>query len=268
MREISGYAALGPVESVRRSEIDAYVDRWFQGSDKQVTPADVLGYGANHAFGSKFGRFRFVEWLATETSDEGRECKPPSEFEKLRSDSQLWEWLNLFGEPTLIDSDGLDRTPEFREGAQFAKREEEMRQRLSASPDLLRRLADLIAAQEIAAITDDLNNSCIQAQFSPYGLFFESQAGHSPQAAMRALVAGLPTVDVLANLRRLKHQDWTHPWEQHDRADLTNLSVAVPYCDVVVTEKRWSHLCTVSRIAERYGTRVVAGPTRALQALR
>lgn len=98
----------------------------------------------------------------------------------------------------------------------------------------------------------------MSAGVDPRGLFFAAPALDPPEA-MRALVAGLPTVDVLATLRREKHRDLTHPWEQHDLSDLIMLSTTVPYCDAVVTERRWAHIVQTSGLASKYRTEMGAG---------
>lgn len=79
-----------------------------------------------------------------------------------------------------------------------------------------------------------------------------------PPEAMRGFVNGLPSVDTLATLREWKHRDLTHEWQQHDQSDLLSLAVAVPYADVVVTERRWAHLCEASGLSAKYDTRVCA----------
>jgi hypothetical protein len=47
---------------------------------------------------------------------------------------------------------------------------------------------------------------------------------------------------------------------------MTALSVALPYCDAVITERRWAHLARASGLAARYGTDVSFGVS-ALEAL-
>jgi hypothetical protein len=63
----------------------------------------------------------------------------------------------------------------------------------------------------------------------------------------------------VSTLRFLKHRDLNLPWDQHDWTDMWALSVAIPYRDVVVTEKRWAHLATSGGLGSRYGTSVTSG---------
>lgn len=98
----------------------------------------------------------------------------------------------------------------------------------------------------------------MDAHTDPYGLFLENPAFDNPPEAMRACIEVLPRVDTLATLREWKHRDLNHEWHQHDQSDLLSLAVAVPYADVVVTERRWTHLCEASGLTAKYGTQVCA----------
>jgi hypothetical protein len=63
---------------------------------------------------------------------------------------------------------------------------------------------------------------------------------------------------------KLRHQRQANPqksWHGNDLNDIVALSVAVPYCDVVVTERSWSSMLAAAKVPERFGTTV----TRRLQ---
>ncbi len=72
-----------------------------------------------------------------------------------------------------------------------------------------------------------------------------------------ALLSALPSRDVIFDLRRLRHADTNARWKANDLNDLGSLSVALPYCDIVVTEKQWRHLAVQAGIPDRYGTVVL-----------
>ncbi|MBO0898638.1 hypothetical protein J1G43_01495 [Cellulomonas sp. zg-ZUI22] len=258
MRDLSGYRTLGAIDVVRRLEMDTYIERWFHGTTRATTSAEVLGIGVNHAFNSKYGRLRFVESIATSESPEGAPTSPPPDWHDSVAAGPAWEWFSLVGGDEFLKRDGLDRAPAHRDGDYWMERELRFREDLRAVPAMRRRLWDLIVVQEIQTITDELNEACLDAGVNPYGLFFAPPAT-DPSSAMKALVAGIPTVHVFATLRQLKHRDANHPWEQHDLSDLIALATAVPYCDAVVTEKRWAHLLTASGLSETYQTRAGSG---------
>jgi hypothetical protein len=117
----------------------------------------------------------------------------------------------------------------------------------------------MIVAEEFESIREDVENACLQSRVRPPEALRTGNWGPESAEAMRGLVRSIPSADVWSTLRFLKHRDLNLPWEQHDWTDMWALSVAIPYCDAVVTEKRWAHLATVSGLAHRYGTSVGHG---------
>ena len=49
-------------------------------------------------------------------------------------------------------------------------------------------------------------------------------------------------------------------WHGNDLNDVIALSVAVPYCDVVVTERSWSSMLAAVKVPQRYDTLVTPSP--------
>ncbi len=112
------------------------------------------------------------------------------------------------------------------------------------------------AARTLNSLLDEINEICEELDIDPRGFFFSGLLGATPPQSVHAFIAGLPSAFAWATLRHCKHRDLTHPWEQHDWTDISALSVAVPYCDVVITERRWAHMIKATRLAERHKTEV------------
>lgn len=58
---------------------------------------------------------------------------------------------------------------------------------------------------------------------------------------------------------KLRHQRQANSqiqWQGNDLNDVIALSIAVPYCDVVVTERSWSSMINAAKANERFGTTV------------
>jgi hypothetical protein len=266
MRLVTGYHTLAPVQAVRQYEVDAYVDRHL-GANARLRLQDILGRGANHAFDSPYGRFRWVSSLESGGTPEGPSIAAPKAFKGMRLEGPRWEWIQLVGLQEFIESPGVDRTPEHRHGSRYVAQELELRRKLRDDPAGRALLLGILIAQEIEGIRDEINRSCWERRTDPHGLFLENPRYADPPAAMRAFVAGLPSVDTLVTLRAWKHRDLNHPWEQHDKSDLMALTVAIPYCDVVVTERRWAHIVTMSGLARAYGTKTGHGLSAVQEAL-
>jgi len=67
----------------------------------------------------------------------------------------------------------------------------------------------------------------------------------------------IPFLSVELELHTQKHWEKSKEWEANDVLDIGALSLAIPSCDVVVTERFWVNLITKRGLAERYNARVL-----------
>src|SRR5450631_3353404 len=58
----------------------------------------------------------------------------------------------------------------------------------------------------------------------------------------------VPCWDVERCLSVQIEQQWDRELQGNDVYDIAALTAAIPYCDVVVTEKLWAHLCKASGV--------------------
>jgi hypothetical protein len=71
----------------------------------------------------------------------------------------------------------------------------------------------------------------------------------------------VPTIDVLVTLGLRRDNDLNRPIHRNDIKDVEFLSVAVPYCNIVVTERFWSHTVRAAGLDRRYDTIVISDLT-------
>ena len=64
--------------------------------------------------------------------------------------------------------------------------------------------------------------------------------------------------DVWISLVTAAHRNPRTRWTSNDMFDIDALSVAVPYCDIVVTENHARHLLYAAGVPDRLGTEVLA----------
>jgi len=215
------------------------------------------------------GRFRFVQSLASGDGSvaEGPSVPATSVWDEVTREGPGWEWINLAGLDDVVRSPGWSAHRPTGSAPPTCIRSCASASSSTTTAWASGRLEDLVVTDELESLTDTINDTCLAANTDPYGLFLEQAAYTDPPEAMRAFVASLPSVDTSsARLRLWKHRDRSHPWEQHDRVDFISLAAPVPYCDVVLTEKRWAHLIKASRLAANYRTEVGHG-VAALEAL-
>ena len=73
-----------------------------------------------------------------------------------------------------------------------------------------------------------------------------------------ALLKSMPSSLVTLEMRRFIQSQSDRKWHPNDLPDLAALTIAIPYCDIVVTEKQWAHMAHSRGIAERFGTTVLS----------
>jgi hypothetical protein len=68
----------------------------------------------------------------------------------------------------------------------------------------------------------------------------------------------MPSADVSVSLITAAHRNPQTKWTANDVFDIDALSVAVPYCDIVVTERHARHTLQVAGAPRRLRTDVLA----------
>lgn len=68
------------------------------------------------------------------------------------------------------------------------------------------------------------------------------------------LYENTPTMDVMMNLRIQRNHQFEKAIEPNDLNDFSFLSVVIPYCDIVVTEKQWVELAKRKGFDQKYQT--------------
>jgi hypothetical protein len=70
------------------------------------------------------------------------------------------------------------------------------------------------------------------------------------------LVTEVPPLDVEISLSTQHQQQWDRPEETNDIRDINHLCMAIPYCDVVITERYWVDKIQREKLDKKYGTQV------------
>ena len=135
MRDLTQYATFAPIDAIRSMEVDAFVQRHV-GWPRTISAAELVGHGACHAFGSRFGRFRFVESIASADgmSPEGRAAPAADNWLAWNREGPEWEWFNLVGTQEALELDGLERTPQHRIGDRRVESELHLRYLIETEP--------------------------------------------------------------------------------------------------------------------------------------
>ena len=75
-------------------------------------------------------------------------------------------------------------------------------------------------------------------------------------ANWRRILEAIPSRWVEMKLRHQRQANPQKSWQSNDLNDITALAIAVPYCDVVITEKSWASMLNAANVPERFETTV------------
>lgn len=258
MEELSGLTTLLSRQTLIRLEIEELLDHRLGPVPCVLPRQDLLGIGVGHAFGTNV-RFSLRNTRdGSDATEAGRAMMGAEAFDEMMAT------INLEVERGLLRGPEDDEIPDLvRYGyvggtvEQVAQRradqENEQAARHAGTPWARGvKLTDVVLAREAAVeLLDTLLEALLRRGHSGIGVLV------SEKADARGLIQSMPISSVAALLKAEQHRNPTRPWKSNDVFDIDALSLAVPYCDIVVTEKnRWHHLRT-AKVDEQMNTVVL-----------
>jgi hypothetical protein len=268
MAELSGYRTLICRSVLMRLEVEAVLDAVL-GSRRRYAPLNVVDVGFGHAFG-KVGRLR-ISNPALGNDDEVRAGWPggAQAYDSLLAELQREaEWRILRGpldeEVESLDAYGYDALSAQRVAQRRAEQEVDQVARFDEDPRWRRgRIRDVIATRYIIVELMDHLQEALAARSATLANLFDDE----DREAVRSFVDAMPSGDVHVSLQVEAHRNPQAAWTVNDFFDIDALALAVPYCDVVATDRRRAHDLRNSGCADRLATRVAATPREIVAAL-
>jgi hypothetical protein len=259
MEELSRFACLMDRWVVVRLELQEALCGLLGESARIFDLLPLIGNGALQALGRQ-GGLRIRDPDGRDVTDETRAQWPggPAAFDAwcLSAERQL-NWSVLAGpddeEAPALRELGWDPEKATEVTDRRASQESEQATRLAQDPRWRRgRLRDVVAARYLALeIKSALDEQTAQRGVDFPGLFPE------PESA-RQFTDSMPSADVWITLLTALHRNPQTRWTANDIYDADALSVAVPYCDFVATERHATHLLHAADLPMRVDTAVVA----------
>ncbi len=108
------------------------------------------------------------------------------------------------------------------------------------------------------------HQAMFQALISEYRINLNREVGYDPDrpnVSRRRMVAfadAVPSLQIAVDLKVELFRNAAKPWSMNAVHDIDALSMAVPYCHVVVPDREMASLLSRSRAAERHGTQIIA----------
>jgi hypothetical protein len=262
MEELSDFFCLLPRALVMLMELEAVLDQ-SRPRVRGYATVPLIGKGTPFAVG-KTGRFNVYDADGRMITDDVRASFPTGSdgFDRVMAqasvdlDRAVLRGPNDTAEEAQLISYGWKPRLAMTIGDQRAQQEQEQAARFSDKTLLpndptdyrRERVRDVIRARYVALELMEPVNDGLAARALEIGDVWSSVE------ASRRVVDAMPSGDVAVSLLTEYHRDPTLKWKRNHIFDIDALSVAVPYCDVVVADGDAIDKLRRSRVAERLGT--------------
>jgi hypothetical protein len=253
MALLSRFHTIAPESLLVPSEIDRALKARF-GAPEIVRGVQVFGVGADHAFNTDIVRYQVPEGIPID---------PVVKLEVERWATSVKEWAALVGPSPEVEGEleGYDPDKHRDVGERWAAAQQNLRVVRKEAGWHRGERAELVArAQAIVDYNEPIGEALERAGLHWGHVYALEQEG------MTALVEDIPLIHVESELARLRAVGAQQPLTPNDLNDISALTRAIVYCDVVVTENQWTALIKRAGLDERYGV-VVLNDLRDLVAL-
>jgi hypothetical protein len=259
MEEFSDFACLMDRVVVIRLELEEAFCRRLGESARIYAPLPLIGDGVLRAFGLR-GGLRVRDGDGRDVTEETRAGWPGGReaFDVWRRNAERQANRASLRGPTdeqvpALREQGWNPVKAVEVTERRARQEREQAARLAEDPRWRRgRLRDVVAARYLALEIQP----ALDEETSERGIDFVALCPDPER--VRRFTDSMPSADVWITLLTARHRNPQTRWTANDIYDADALSVAVPYCDFVVTERHAAHLLHAAGLPARVNTNVVA----------
>ncbi len=244
MLELSGSATIAPPQVIVPWELERALAQ-VRGLEPSFGDLEIFGKGAAHAFNSPRLAYR-----------------APAEIDGMPLSAQVHAQLSALAWPKYELALLADAGPPGFPGlprVQIEQHKQLTDTKFVDGQNMVRDHLDTRGRQHLrtamlgTAVADVM--SPLIAAAERLGVDLDAMLGN--RAQLEELIARTPSRWVEMELRRLRQANPQKAWEGNDLNDLTALSIAIPYCDIVVTERMWTGLINQAKVGDRFGTSVI-----------
>lgn len=249
MEQLSDFWTLLCRPEVMRTEIDALVSTLLDHDVNPPPSLPLLGRGVFWAFGR----------VGMRVMEQGMDITNRFRVQNPRLFDQIFrttERKMLAGhsddELKKLGVRGWQPDATVQRLTKLAQQEQDLAHRLDVEDKWRRgRLRDVILARTLFFDLNDIYTEAMQAR----GAMVKSLLTDRERA--RCLVRSLPGSEVSTELKVAGHRNRQTKWTPNDIVDIEAMSLAVPYCDVVVTEKRACSTLRTAHLDKRMNARII-----------
>lgn len=255
MEELSGFTTLLTHTHIMQLEVEEALDQALGTDSPHLTDIELLGYGIGHAMGMRGGLH--IRSASGDVTAETRATWPdgPAAFDLMLANAREQVERSMLRGPTdaevpNLKANGWDPTAAKRSAENRAESERQLAQRLDNEPQYWNRLRDVVQARYMSLEVIDM---LTQALLDRGKTLSDVVTGRE---SIRSFADCMPSADVYSTLTEAAHRNRQKSWEPNDIFDIDALSIAVPYCDIVVTERYASHVLRAAHLPQGMKTDV------------
>jgi hypothetical protein len=258
MEDLSDFRTLLNRGAIVRLELETALDDLIGPNPVGYPAVPLLGIGLGHAFGRR-GGLLITNEDGTDVTAQARQEWPegPEAFDSMKQAMELQFERALLAGPQDYDVEALrvagwDPMVARRGNERRAEQEREQAERFAREPRWrLGRIRDVISGRYLAFEIDEMLIEAVTQR----GVRLGDICADVNEA--RRLVDCMPSSDVWITLVTARHRNPTTRWTANDMFDIDAMSLAVAYCDVVVTDKQVAHDLNSAGVPGRVGTPVL-----------
>lgn len=260
MEQISGYRVISSRPDIATHEVETLLDDRVGPSRRPINMLPFLDWGVARAFG-KVGGFRVRN--ADDGSDVTGETRVswrdgPEAFDQIMLSAELLLNRSVLDGPatdreeTELEAVGYDRVGHMAVQQRRADQENELVAIWNRDGQFRRgRIRDAISAREMTIeLIDIITRGRIDRGVGTTPIW-------QSRDDIRSACDSMPSADVSVTLKASYHRDPSHLWTPNDIADIDALASSIPYCDIVVTDKRIADHANRTGLADRFGTLII-----------
>ena len=256
MEELTDFATLISRVAAMECELSAMLDPLAK-LPSPLSKVPLVGRGVRHAYGLS-SRIVIVGPSGEDATEELREEMGNLAFDRFLEEMFVKAERSMLRGPADPDEEqALRAFGYFPEGPRGitesrAAQERELKAILDSDPHWRRgRLRDVVSARELNIEFQNILPRALRER----GLSLDDVV-RGPELG-RAFVRAMPSTEVSIALKTAWHRNGERLWTANDIYDIDALAIAVPYCDVVVTEKACRHILRMANLPDHMNTAVL-----------
>jgi hypothetical protein len=256
MAELSAYMTISSTSVLRIAEIDHALKKHF---GKPTEPATVKPFGLGASFaGSGQNKLMTLTGSKEVMDDFARAVGGIDKVKELEARYAVMAEFELLRGPHEIQLQDLRQyynyAPEAAEAIAHkrAAQEEELARQLKANPSQMNNLDGVVTARYLYwELFEPLYNALKSIDMTIQDFLALGRGG------VTQFIHDIPTADVLIAFIKANLKNLHRTWKKNDIHDMDALAIAIPYCDVVVTEKHAYTQLLKAGVEQKYHTKLL-----------